>query len=227
MSSADSSAQPLGDRRRGPGRAGPPVTLRINATASYAERGPADFYPSPPEAVAALLACEGGPDGRLPRVVWEPAAGDGAIVRPLRQAGYHVHASDLHDYGLEDSTPGADYLTAPVPAGVEAVVTNPPFRLAAAFAAKAVAEAPYVALLLRLNWLESTGRLPFFRAHPPARLWVSSRRLPMMHRAGWTGPTAASNVAYAWYIWDRDAPAVGALRWFDWREAAPARGRGR
>ena len=45
------------------------------------------------------------PAGRI----WEPAAGDGAIVKELRRAGYSVTASDISDYGL----PGcmiADYL---------------------------------------------------------------------------------------------------------------------
>ena len=155
--------------------------------------------------MAALLACEGA---RLPPALWECACGDGAIVLPLRAAGYRVHASDLHDYGLQDSVPGVDYLTAGVPAGCAGIVTNPPYRDAEAFAAKAVAEVPYVALLLRLNWLESVGRLPFFRASPPARVWVSSRRLPMMHRAGWTGPVAASNIAYAWFVWDAAPPGL-------------------
>jgi hypothetical protein len=34
-------------------------------------------------------------------------------------------------------------------------------------------------------------------------MWVSSRRLPMMHRFGWDGPRATSNTCYAWFIWDR------------------------
>jgi hypothetical protein len=82
---------------------------------------------------------------------------------------------------------------------------------------------PDLALLLRTNFLESTARLPFFRAHPPARVWISSRRLAMMHRHGWTGPTAPSNTCYGWFIWDasdaRKCTFSGG--WFDWR-ALPA-----
>jgi len=84
-------------------------------------------------------------------------------------------------------------------------VTNPPYRLAQAFASKASLDAPYVALLLRLNFLESTRRLPFFRTSPPRRVWVSSRRLPMMHRLGWTGRRSVSNHCFAWFIWERGA----------------------
>jgi hypothetical protein len=61
---------------------------------------------------------------------------------------------------------------------------NPPFRLAGRFAKKAVGEVGYVALLLRTNFLKSVQRLPFFRQRPPTRIWVSPRRLPLMHRYG-------------------------------------------
>jgi hypothetical protein len=184
-----------------------PIKLRINSTHSRAERG-LDMYPTPPEATRSLLALES-----FPRVVWEPAAGDGAIVDVLRAAGHDVIASDVADYGAGFTV--ADYLTAPVPPGVEAIVTNPPFSLLLEFAAKAVREVPHVALLARLNALESARRLPFYRAHPP-RVLVSSRRLPMMHRAGWDGPRASSNHTFAWLVW-RDGVG-GTWDVFDWRE---------
>jgi hypothetical protein len=110
--------------------------------------------------------------------------------------------------------------TAAVKSELTAIVTNPPFQLAAQFAHKAIGEAPFVALLLRMNFLESTLRLPFFRVAPPSRVWVSSRRLPMMRRQGWQGPRAASNACHAWFIWDRAAAAGCRLGWFDWAENA-------
>jgi tRNA G10 N-methylase Trm11 len=153
----------------------------------------------------------------LPQRLWEPAAGDGAIVQPLRLAGYEVIASDLVDYGGEGITPGVDYLDANLPGEVDGIVTNPPYRLAIDFARKALYEAPYVALLLRTNFLESVGRLSFFRWLPPSRIWISSRRLPMMHRYGWSGPTAPSNTCFAWFIWEAGAGRKRELDWFDWQ----------
>jgi hypothetical protein len=49
----------------------------------------------------------------------------------------------------------------------------------------------------------------------------------MMHRHGWTGPTAPSNTCYAWFIWDaRDARRCTFIGgWFDWR-ALPRFGSG-
>ena len=186
--------------------------MRLQSSHSHADRG-LDAYFSPPEAVTSLLHIEA--DG-LPRRIWEPAAGDGAIVKPMREAGYEVAASDIADYGLEDCEAGIDYLSAALPDGVEGIVTNPPFKLAVKFAEKALNEVPYLALLLRTNFLESTSRLQFFRNHPPSRIWITSRRLPMMHRHGWEGPRAPSNTCFAWFIWD-ERPQKRVVDWFDWK----------
>lgn len=194
--------------------------MRIQSSHQHADRG-LDAYFSPPEAVFSLLAIEAE---HLPTSLWEPAAGDGAIVRPLRAAGYEVIASDIADYGLDDCLVGVDYLKAKGRAGVEGIITNPPYKLAVQFAEKAVREAPYLALLLRTNFLESTARLSFFRKHQPARIWISSRRLPMMHRHGWQGPRAPSNTCFAWFIWDARSPNKRIVDWFDWKSATPGRG---
>jgi hypothetical protein len=71
--------------------------MRIQSSHCHAQRG-LDPYFSPPEATASLLVIE---QGRLPQRLWEPAAGDGAIVRPLCAAGFDVVATDIADYGGE------------------------------------------------------------------------------------------------------------------------------
>lgn len=192
--------------------------MRIQSSHHHLDRG-LDAYFSPPEAVTSLLRIEGA---FLPESIWEPAAGEGAIVKPLQAAGFRVFASDIADYGLPDCACGMDYPKAPPRPGVQAVVTNPPYKLAVDFAKKAIGEVPYLALLLRTNFLESTARLPFFRRHQPARIWISSRRLPMMHRHGWTGPRAPSNTCYAWFIWDARSAQKRTIDWFDWKDDATA-----
>jgi len=194
--------------------------LRLQSKHSSEDRG-LDAYFTPPVAVHSLLCLE---RQYLPQSIWEPAAGAGAIVHVLRDAGYTVTASDIADYGLEGGEK-LDYLAAAPPPGIEAVVTNPPFAKAEAFARKALSEVSYVALLLRTNFLESAEREPFFAEHPFARMWVPSLRLPMMHRWGWTGPRAPSNTAHAWFVWDRNTDqknTVGHFNWkkldFDWRK---------
>ena len=186
--------------------------MLMQSTHSFADRG-LDFYPTPRGAIDALMRIE-----LLPGSIWEPAAGKGAIVEPLRAAGHTVIASDVCDYGCGYGA--VDYFVAPLPAGVQGITTNPPYARAEQFIRKAIGEVPYSAWLLRTNFLESVGRLPLFRAHPPARIWVSSRRLPMMHRDGWDGPLASSNTCYAWFIWDASASGTS-IHWFDWRETSP------
>jgi hypothetical protein len=189
--------------------------MRIQSSHHHAERG-RDAYFSPPEATASLLHIE---RNYLPQCIWEPAAGDGAIVRPLQAAGFTVLASDIVDYGLAGCAI-VDYLKAKPHPSVQGIVTNPPFKDAVQFAAKALREVPYLALLLRTNFLESKKRLPFFRRHPPARIWISSRRLPMMHRHDWQGKRSSSNTCYAWFVWDARSPQKRLVDWFDWQDLA-------
>ena len=95
--------------------------MRINSTHDFGSRG-LDAYFTCPEAIRSLILLEGS---RLPQRIWEPAAGDGAIVRELVASGRFVVASDIHDYGLECCRI-LDYLTAPRMIGVDGVV---PIRL--------------------------------------------------------------------------------------------------
>jgi hypothetical protein len=201
--------------------------MLINARTAFAARvadnsvpETADFdsYMTPPEAIRALIHIEGA---RIPQVIWEPMCGTGNIVTALRESGRTCYASDIFDYGF----PGCkieDYRTAVPEWDVEAIVTNPPFTFAPEFAEKSLREAPYVAYFLRTNFLESQGRFPFFKEHPPARVWVFSRRLPMMHRHGWTGKQAASNVCYAWFVFDARSDTKKVLGWIDWKTLATA-----
>ncbi|WP_201159425.1 hypothetical protein [Rhodoplanes elegans] len=168
--------------------------------APLSERGD-DFYATPPVAVEALLQVE-----RLPRLIWEPACGDGAIVNVLRAAGYDVAATDLVDRGCPDSAAGIDFLMEHrAPAGVQCIVTNPPFKLAEEFVVKALDLCPRVIMLLRLAFLESERRSSILDCGRLARVHCFSRRIPMMHRGGYEGKKIGnSGMAFAWFVWNRD-----------------------
>jgi hypothetical protein len=114
--------------------------MRIQSTHNFKTRG-LDVYFTCREAIEAFILLEGD---RIPQRIWEPAAGNGAIVLPLRETGRTVLASDIADYGL----PGCrivEYLSAPTPPAGWAygIVTNPPYGLAQEFAAKAISEVRY------------------------------------------------------------------------------------
>jgi hypothetical protein len=158
-----------------------------------------DCYETPPEAVHTLLRVE-----PVPNTVYDPCWGPGAVVTVLRATGRIVHASDLVDYGLEDSQSRVDFLMEwRLPPGTEAIITNPPNKLATEFAEHALWLCPRVMLLEQVQWLGSEKRTRIFESGTLARVHVFRRRLPMMHRRGWTGPKDTSQNYYAWYVWDR------------------------
>jgi hypothetical protein len=164
---------------------------------TYDERG-FDLYETPAVAVEALLRVE-----QIPHRIWEPAAGRGAIVRVLRDHGHAVIASDIHNYGNLHFV--SDFLAQErLPAGCEAIVTNPPFRLAEEFVAHALELAPLVIMLLRLAFLESERRCRILEGRGLARVHVFRKRLPMMHRDQWVGRKANSGMAFAFFVWDRN-----------------------
>src|SRR4030095_5888322 len=112
-----------------------------------------DLYETPPAAVEALLRVE-----RLPRCIWEPAAGRGAIVRVLRDHGHAVIASDIADYGFPLHFCRDFLAEIGMLAAIEAIVTNPPYQIAERFVAHALRLCPRVIMLLRLAFLESERR---------------------------------------------------------------------
>jgi hypothetical protein len=160
--------------------------------------------------VRALLKVE-----HLPHGIWEPAAGPGAIVRVLRDAGHMVVGSDIVDYGGLYFV--RDFLTEiGMPAGVEAIVTNPPFKLAEEFVEHALRLCPRVIMLLRLAFLESERRCAILEDRGLARVHVFGKRLPMMHRDGWQGRKANSGMAFAWFVWERGHTGPAAVNRISW-----------
>lgn len=158
-----------------------------------------DLYETPAVAVGALLRAES-----LPRIVWEPAAGRGAIVRVLRDHGHAAIASDLIPYDFPLDFVGDFLEQAIAPDGCECIVTNPPFKIIDPFIAHALDLCPRVIVLARLALLESIRRTDILENRGLARVHIFRDRLPMMHRDGWSGPKASSAIAYAWFVWDRD-----------------------
>jgi hypothetical protein len=139
---------------------------------------------------------------RFPFWIWEPAAGHGAIVNVLRANGHVVIASDVIDYGNLDFV--RDFFAeTKMLADCAAIATNPPYKLATEFAKQALDLAPQVYLLLRLAFLESMKRSDILERRGLRAVHVFRKRLPMMHRDGWTGPRASSAIAFAWFCWER------------------------
>jgi hypothetical protein len=179
-----------------------------------------DCYSTPAVAVDALLKVQ-----TLPYRIWECAAGHGNIVNVLREAGHVVVASDNvhYDFALDFE---ADFLkVTQAPAGIEAVVTNPPFMHATDFVEHALELCPRVFMLLRLAFLESKRRSEVLDTGMLAAIHPFIDRLPFLHRGSWTGPRASSAIPFVWLVWDRNhqSQAVHFER-ISWRDSAHAAG---
>lgn len=170
--------------------------------ATGAGRAAEDFYPTDDggDAVRSLVAAERAhlPPGAR---IWECAAGDGAMARPLAACGYRVVCSDLVDRGC-----GAiirsfyDFRRAPA----SRVITNPPYDECNAAQGKGRwiwhgmcdLGLDYMALLLAWNWPGAAGHADLWRAHPPARVYL------LRWRVDWTGK-GAPPMLNAWFVFEK------------------------
>lgn len=154
------------------------------------KRSADDFYPTPPEATTALLLRWGA---AMPRRIWEPACGDGAVASVLRQWGFSVALSDTVDRGCGAVL--ADFTEATVSRG-EGIVTNPPFKLAAEFIAKAHAlpEVRFTAMLLKSTYWHAKRRTALWLQRPPSFIH------PLLWRLDFDG-RGAPTMDCSWMVW--------------------------
>lgn len=168
-----------------------------------------DYFPTPPWATRALAVhCIDVKGARI----WEPACGDGHMSRALAEYAQSVVASDVHDYGW--GHPVHDFLMPFLPseaAGMDWVVTNPPFQLAERFIHRGLEVAPCVAVLVRSAFAESIQRYEkLFRDNPPKLIAQFVERVPMVKGA--VDKDASSATAYCWMVWNRSTLPAGDAR---------------
>lgn len=184
---------------RATGKTSRPVAQVLDGTLTKDEplrREGDDFYPTPPEPTQAFLKAEGARLADFP-LIWEPAAGGGAMAEQIMRAGHKVYCSDLIDRGYGANIKNFyDFKTAPS----KAIVTNPPFQEChgdPAWVRHALDKlgVEYMALLLPLAWPGAKERSALWAQHPPARVYL------MRWRIDWTGQ-GASPVTNAWFVWD-------------------------
>jgi hypothetical protein len=175
------------------------TTPRRHTVGEVGRRAPHDFYPTPPEAVRALLSVETF-DGSI----WEPACGNGAISKVLIAAGHDVVSTDLVDYRYGSAS--VDFLNQRRMRGRH-IVTNPPYGsgLADAFVKHALGLSEQtggsVAMLLNLASLCHPSRHELWTAHPPAAIYALDQLV--------CWPSGRSGIAgfhhdkqkYCWVVW--------------------------
>lgn len=150
-----------------------------------------DAYFTPAWCVEELLR-----DFKPRGVVWEPACGDGAIVRVLEARDLPYVASDLNDHGCGYDR--ADFFSES-PLIFNAIITNPPYELAEKFVRRALdltRKGGKVAMLLRNEWDCAKSRMDLF-GHPFAK------KLVLTKRPRWFAEKRASpRHNFSWFIWD-------------------------
>jgi hypothetical protein len=171
----------------------------------FADLDGPDFFPTPAWATHALIDNE-----RFRGDIWESACGNGAMSEVLETTGQNVVSSDLYDRGYGEA--GHDFLVSR--RTMPNIVTNPPYNAAEGFVRSGLQLARQkFALLLRLAFLEGANRQrTIFTDAPPSRVWVFSERITF-YPAG-AVQAGSGTTAYAWFVWDKDAPTGTELKWF-------------
>ena len=173
----------------------------MTVTASNYDLRPNDLYETEAWAVDALVrAC---PDIKG-SIVYEPAAGNHAIVDALRKYGVSARTSDLETYDNQHDFE-ADFLTNQIcmdwADSSEWIITNPPYgrgnRLAVRFIERALeAENAYVAMLLTAKFDFGKTRQHLFKNNGRFRAKIN-----LLDRISWAGNGQTGTEDHAWYVW--------------------------
>lgn len=168
-----------------------------------------DYYATPPYAVEALLDRES-----FNSYICEPAVGGGSIANVLTSRGHKVQAFDIVDRGYPNtivrdfmSVTKEDLICTPD------IITNPPYSIATEFIQHALdisMDSVKIAMLLKIQFLETVKRYELFKQHPPKYIYVFVNRVS----CGKNGVfDSGSAVCYAWFVWERGSKSEPIIRW--------------
>lgn len=134
--------------------------------------------------------------------VWEPAAGNHAMAKVIRETGARVYTSDIVTYDVEHNAI-FDFLDEdkPSPLGFHALITNPPYgksnRDAVRFAELALQRCKgYVALLFTAKFDFGKTRVHLFRDNPRFMAKVA-----LIDRISWFNTGMSGTEDHCWMIW--------------------------
>lgn len=177
---------------------------------SKSERANDDYYCTPPQAVEELLKRV-----KFNPHILEPAVGGGSIADVLVSHGYKVQSMDIVDRGyggteIKDflSTTKNDLHFSPD------IITNPPYAIAKEFVEHALdisMDSVKVAMLLKIQFLESKKRFELFKKYPPRKILVFVNRVNC-GKNGMFGKESSA-VCYAWFIWEKGYIGLPEVDW--------------
>lgn len=157
-------------------------------------RAKSDLYPTPPEATQALLNFL-----ELPQTttIWEPACGQGHMVKVLQNNGFAVIGTDIES--------GTDFLGVDIPNGIDWIITNPPFSKAEEFIRRCFQHRVPFALLLKAHYWNAKRRISLFRECQPKYVLPLTWRPDFMFGARGSGSPLLD---VSWVVWGSKSSEV-------------------
>jgi hypothetical protein len=188
----------------------------VSATGRGKPREASDLYPTDERITLDFLRRCPLPPG----VWWEPACGDGAIVRAVEswRPGAQtwglcdvreeaVSFAQVHSSNAEIAAARCADFTDPMvgvvlPGEPAVIITNPPFSIAEDFARTCFLRSTPITitvLLLRVGFVGSTERRGFWQEYPRADVYpIVPRPSFGLNKEGKPGTDASE---YAWFVW--------------------------
>jgi hypothetical protein len=169
------------------------------------ERKPQDAYQTPAWCLECVL-----PHLPWARKVWEPACGEGNLVRVLTDSGSfpEIYATDIRD--------GEDFFSFRDAQGCDAIVSNPPYTDSAVFIQHALdlmqPVSGFVFMLLPTDYSHAKGRRSLF-----AESQTFAKKIELQKRIVWfdrqDGKRAQPSEWHAWYLWHWGRTGRPSLAW--------------
>lgn len=162
------------------------------------KRAASDFYPTPPDVTFALLKFLDLEPGT---VIWEPACGDGHMVRVMEKMEYQVIGTDIQR--------GDDFLNMSLIC-CDWIITNPPFSQSEAFIRRCLTHKKPFALLLKSQYWHAKRRKCLFDTHAPELI------LPLTWRPDFLFKTRGNGsplMDVMWVLWHPEYDHGGITRY--------------
>lgn len=180
----------------------------MSATNRGTKRNEADFYKTPLDSVYSLL--DNYNDISENDSILEPGAGNGNIIRALRERGYKNHISAIELRQEEEATLKEiadhvgifDFVDNAGKIGdlkYDVIIGNPPYTMAKEFidiSLSMLRPGGRLIFLLRTNFLESKRRFEWWQDKLPNKLYVLAKR------PSFTGK-GTDATSYSWFIWEK------------------------
>lgn len=177
---------------------------------SEEDRADKDYYATPPFAVEELLKRES-----FNHYILEPAVGGGHIAEVLKAHGHKVQCMDITDRGYP-GTQVKDFFTATKDDLICSpdIISNAPYSMATEFVEHCLdisMDSVKVAMLLKIQFLETKKRYDLFKKYPPKKIYVFVNRI----NCGKNGEfgTESSAVCYAWFVWEKGYDGLPQIDW--------------